>query len=624
MKRISRLFGSVLLFAMLLVASCKEDTPEPKVPSKVHSIEIFTTTYSIEPNGVVEVLFRVEQPKALFNHIVSSSGCQVELRRTDAIGQKPTEVKLMRVVANESEGMYSATIADAGTLTTYNCSLYIVIRQSSGELVRSNPITIHSSDYVPGVMTIKLLRSDNPSLGGDVEFMLDSRSNTFSAHLDNYLYERTFVTTFELEGVERIEINGKAPVSGGTPIDFTKPATVRAFNGTNHTDYTLLLTCFTRLPVLHIETPGRQGVWSKDEWVEHSTLYLDGMGRFDDIQPTEMAIRGRGNSTWGYDKKPYAIKFTEKQKVMGMPKHKRWVLLANYMDRTLLRNRVAFYLASQTSLAWTPRSEFVELYLNGKHLGQYLLCEQVRVDNDRINITEMTPEDNAGDAITGGYLLELDFHADNMWQWWSSRGIPFGIKSPDEDEVTDAQLQWIRNHINEVESVLYGDNFEDPEIGYRKYIDAQSFVDYWLIYEICVNHELANPGSVFIYKDRGGKLVAGPVWDFDWGTFSYNASPAAQWGLFMQHAWWYDRLFDDPYFRQLASERWEVLKPRFETVFAFIDAEREYIEKSWEKNFDMWDIDTNINGDEWLSFDAAVDKLTDITHERMDIIDREL
>lgn len=385
-----------------------------------------------------------------------------------------------------------------------------------------------------------------------------------------------------------------------------------------------ITNCPTGLPILYIDTPNRQSVASKEEWVEHSTFTLDGMGRFEDMDGVEVAIRGRGNSTWGYPKRPYALKFTEKQKVMGMPKHKRWVLLANYMDRTLLRNRVAFFLASQTSLAWTPKCEYVELILNGKHLGQYLLCEQVRVDNDRVAITEMTTNDNSGESVTGGYMLELDFHYDNVWQWWTSHGVPFSVKYPDEEDLTSEQLSWIKGHIRDVENALYGDNFRDEHYGYKRYIDEVSFVDYWLIYEICVNHELANPGSVYLTKDRNGEITAGPVWDFDWGTFSYNASPAAQWGLFMTHAWWYRRLFEDEDFKALASERWQELKPKFMEVFDFIEQERDYIEESWHTNFSIWSINTTTNGDEHLSFDDAVDRMIDITRERIEIIDSAL
>lgn len=181
-----------------------------------------------------------------------------------------------------------------------------------------------------------------------------------------------------------------------------------------------------------------------------------------------------------------------------------------------------------------------------------------------------------------------------------------------------------KEYIRNTEDALYSDKFTDKESGYQQYIDAQSFIDYWLIYEICVNHELANPGSVYMTKERGGKLVAGPIWDFDWGTFSYKASPQAQWGLFMTHAWWYDRLFEDPNFKALAVERWKVLKPKFMEVFDFIRREQEYIRKSWDVNAKTWRINTDTNGDERLTFDDAVNRLTDITRNRIDIISREL
>lgn len=375
---------------------------------------------------------------------------------------------------------------------------------------------------------------------------------------------------------------------------------------------------------MRIETPNRVGIYSKDEWTEQSTLWLDGMGIFEDIDGVQLSIRGRGNSTWGYEKKPYNIKFDKKQEVMGMPKHKRWCLLANYMDRTLIRNKVAYYLAEQTSLAWTPRCEFVELILNGEHLGSYLVAEHIKVDENRVDITEMETTDNSGDAVTGGYLLELDFHFDNEWQWWGASGTPFAVKYPEEEDLTPQQLAWIKGYIGEVESVLYGEGFTDTQNGYAKYIDMQSFVDYWFIYEICVNHELANPGSVYLTKERNGKLCAGPVWDFDWGTFSFNASPQAQWGLFMTHAWWYSRLFKDENFKRFAAERWMELKPKFMTVFGFIDSQSEYIYRSWYKNFGIWSISTTINGDERLSYPESISRLTDVTRSRIEIIDREL
>ena len=284
-------------------------------------------------------------------------------------------------------------------------------------------------------------------------------------------------------------------------------------------------TVKTGLPVVYVDTQGSKPITSKEEYVKAS-LKIKGTERLEGLDATSCEIRGRGNTTWYWPKKPYLIKLDEKQPIFGMHKHKRWVLLANFMDRTLMRNLVSMKVASMMSnLAWTPGCQPVELVLNGKHMGSYLLIEQVRVDNHRVAVTEMTPQDNVGDAVTGGYLLELDFHYDNEVQWtdphghnnqWGN-GIPFGVKYPDPDDLTPQQLNYIKSYISEAANTLYGNNFKDPDQGYAKYIDIDSFIDYWIVFEVMGNHELGNPGSVFMHKDRGGKLVAGPCWDFDWG-----------------------------------------------------------------------------------------------------------
>lgn len=625
------LIRHIVLLVALLLSACNPDNrpideqPEQPTAPRLTSIVCATERYTITAGGSIEVTFTVEEADAQFDYDCTSESCDVALCYANQT-TTATELDIIEIRADDNgQGRYHAKIADNTTATEYDVEVSIAITTADG-VVSSNAIHISLSSVEPtgSITAVALRKSSNPGLSEDVIFDYDAATMTFSTYVDDYISERVFIPEFTSEGVDRIEVNGRTIDKAGTPIDLSRDVTAIAYVGESAICYTLHFECFTTIPVLHINTPGRVSINSRDKWVEGATLRLDGMGHFDDIETTTISIRGRGNSTWGYPKRPYTIRFDQKCEVMGMPKHKRWVLLANYMDRTLLRNRVAHFLADKTSLQWTPRCEYVELILNGLHLGQYLLTEQVRVDNDRIDITEMTAADNAGEAITGGYLLELDFHFDNQWQWHSSHNIPFAVKYPDEEDLTTEQFNWIKGHINDVEAVLYGSNYTDRDSGYESYIDTQSFVDYWLIYELCVNHELANPGSVYLTKDRNGKLTAGPIWDFDWGTFSFQASPAAQSRLFMTHAWWYGRLFSDDSFKALASERWQVLRPQFIEVFDFIDREREYIRRSWSVNFDFWDITTNTNGDERLDFDAAVDRMKEVIQKRIDIIDREL
>ena len=389
----------------------------------------------------------------------------------------------------------------------------------------------------------------------------------------------------------------------------------------------------TGLPVIYVDTKGGKPVVSRENYLDAS-LSIRGTDVYEGLESTVCQIRGRGNTTWGWPKKPYLLKLDSKQSIFGLPKHKRWILLANFMDRTLMRNLVSMKVSSMTNLAWTPHCVPVELVLNGKHQGSYLLIEQVRVDKNRVNITEMKPEDNAGDALTGGYLLELDFHYDNKVQWidphgrnnqWGE-GIPFGIKSPDEDEVTPQQTAYIKQYIHDAAEALYGPDFKDPDKGYAKYIDVDSFIDYWIVFEVMGNHELGNPGSVYMHKDRGGKLVAGPCWDFDWGVLSYNTSPQARTGLINGNAIWYARLRQDPAFEAKLKARFQELLPQLETIPDYMDECEKLLTASAKLNFAMWNPaeDGMINGDERMTFHDAIVRLKSIYKDRLKVIPTKL
>mgnify|MGYP002856204718 CR=1 FL=1 len=390
----------------------------------------------------------------------------------------------------------------------------------------------------------------------------------------------------------------------------------------------------TDLPIVYVDTDGGRGIYSKTEYVPAS-VSIKGKGGYESLPEVSCSIRGRGNTTWTWPKKPYLVRLDEKEHVLGMHKHKRWVLLANFMDRTLMRNLVSMKVSSMTSLEWTPSCVPVELVLNGQHKGSYLLIEQVRVDNHRVNITEMTPEDNSGEALTGGYLLELDFHYDNAFQWidkhgscWGvSGGIPFSVKYPDPDEITQAQKDYIKGYISDVAGVIYGSNFADPENGYARYLDVDSFVDYWIVYEVMCNHELSNPGSVYFHKDRGGKLVAGPCWDFDWGVLSFYTSGGDS-RLVNGSAIWYARLFQDPAFKAKVRARFEELRPQLETIPDYMDECETLLGKSAELNFQMWDPSGDkvsnggsiINGDENMSFHDAIQRLKSNYNKHLQVI----
>ena len=596
---------------------CACNTEEPQQTEKKFSrVSVLDQGKAVvmQPNGVVVLPFNVYDYEAF-----TLSDYQVMLRYKGTT-QSPTEVELLRVESHPERSSFSAHIADLATSDYYAIEVTLDFRAKSGVVISSNPFWLTTIDAAVTIDNFRFEKKHNPQLSTDIKMNYDN-ANRLTGSTPDWVESMELVASFESVGV--VSVNGEVQTSGQSKIDFSKEViyTVEA-NGVK-AEYRVRVKNFTGLPIMFIDTADGAPITSKEVWKD-ARISLYGAGEWDNLEECDVEIRGRGNSTWGYDKKPYALKFPSKTSLLGMPKHKRWVLLANTMDRTMMRNRVAYHVAEQTSLAWTPRTEYVEVVLNGKHIGNYLLTEQIRIDSNRIDITEMEPSDNSGEAITGGYVYEMDFHFDNVNQWWTPQGFPSSIKFPDEDDITPEQIEWGKKYFNDVEGVLFGSNFKDPNKGYAAYLDVQSFVDYWLVYEICINHELANPGSVYLHKDRGGLLTAGPIWDFDWGTFSYNVSTWAPDRLYLQGTLWYGRMFGDPEFRALAKERWIDIYPRLQSLASFIDAEQEYLRLSAVKNFAMWNpMDTGgINGDESLPWAEAYERVRTIYLDRIEDVNR--
>lgn len=374
----------------------------------------------------------------------------------------------------------------------------------------------------------------------------------------------------------------------------------------------------TGLPVVFINTPGKKDIPVKTSpWLAETTIKIVNPDGTIDYEESNLSIRQRGNLTATLPKKPYALKLSNSSKILGMNKHKRWCLLANWIDRTLLRNDIAFQISRQTQLAWTPTGKFVELILNGKHVGNYYLCEQVKVSKNRVNIKEMKNTDIEGENVEGGYLLEVDVSYDETNKFRSTqKNLPYMIQSPEEDVLQSAQMTYITNYINTMESKLYANDWLEKR-KYADMMDIGSFVDYWFVQELAMNSECRYPKSTYMYKDRGEKLKAGPVWDFDYETFypsKINKFNAANNDKNMEHIY-YERLFEDPEFVSEVKSRWAAYKAGFDQIPAYIRKMAAYVKASNELDIALWPklpeygVPSTVNGDQNLSFDEAVERI---------------
>ncbi len=313
-----------------------------------------------------------------------------------------------------------------------------------------------------------------------------------------------------------------------------------------------------------------------------------------------ITIEGRGNSTWGMPKKPYNIDLiTENDEdnakgLLGMPSDEEWCLIASYSDKSLLRIPVAYKLGEMIGMDWSPRLRFVELYVNREYQGVYFLCEKIKRAGKRVDIKKLdktSPEEH----ISGGYLVEVtpSIRIAEEDSSFSTNMNSFVIKYPKAKNISQEQKDWIARYVQEVENVLFGDDFTDIDNGFRKYIDEDAAIDWYLVNELAKNNDAIMHASVFIYKDRDGKLKFGPVWDFDiaFGNIDYNNNFMED-SLWIYYASWFRRLFEDDIFKEKVRARYESLKPMLDSIGLMIQVNaNQLIETAAvERNFERWSI----------------------------------
>lgn len=332
----------------------------------------------------------------------------------------------------------------------------------------------------------------------------------------------------------------------------------------------------SQLPIFEVTTDGGVPVVEKSTYLPAS-LNIRPNGSDVDPLTTALEIKGRGNFTWHAPKKPFRLKLADRTPLLHMPPNKHWVLLANYYDNSFARTSAAMFLGRMTSLDWTPRGRFVEVVLNGQKLGLYQLMEHVRVGSGRVDITEMKPTDTSGEALTGGYLLEIEMRktpaevvSDGNVAFVTDRGTQMIVNSPDPPVAE--QLDYIRDHITELENALFSSDFADPVVGYAAWIDVPSFIDWYLVNELVRNRD-SFQGSTWFNKERGGKLKLGPLWDYDLSLGNPHAADLVPEGWWVRPTSpWFTRLFEDPAFARAVAERWfELQQPgRFPMVHTTI------------------------------------------------------
>lgn len=329
----------------------------------------------------------------------------------------------------------------------------------------------------------------------------------------------------------------------------------------------------------------------------------------------KIGIEIRGSTSQQYPKKSYGLETRDSLgnnnnvSLLGMPKENDWILYGCYPDKTLMRNEITYTLFGLMR-PYSPRYVYCELVINGQYMGVYTLMERIKRDKNRVDIAKLDNDDNAGDSLTGGYIIKVDKLTGSSSTPWTSpyqNKLKFLYHDPEYSEMSTIQRNYIKNYVIAFENAVYGPNFKDTVLGYRPYINTGTFVDFMIMQELGRTVD-GYRSSSFMYKDKdskGGKLSCGPMWDFnlsfgnanycdayDTTGWQYNFASSCPTFSTEPPEWW-PRLLQDTTFSNELQCRWQSLRStilKTSYINNWIDSTALYLNESQQRNFTKWPI----------------------------------
>lgn len=437
----------------------------------------------------------------------------------------------------------------------------------------------------PELLSFDLLAIDNPmqlveNVKGEIEG--DSVVNCWVVNITS---DKTLIPRFEFKG-ESVTIGGKPVESGVTPCDFSKPVKLTISNAGQTKSYTVYVQSYTGLPVLWVETNKRENISTTTKYYNASFKLVEGTKTraAGDITEAKVKIRAVGEVKWyqsavhySYQmgKNSYTVVFTNNVSLLGDPINNDWDLRPNADDNTMIRNQTAFYMGKISNLGFTPRFHFVELMLNGRYYGTYMLGDHIENNTYRV------------DAGFNGFILKVGVNASGVSFSTDKLEQPVTIVTP-SSLMGDSHYQYITEFMSDAEAALFGSNFKSESEGWQKYLDMDSFVDWYLINEIAKNDDGAFNNDCYMNLKQNGKLKMGPLWTFEkaFGRSKDN-SPT---GFVIKNTRWFKRLFEDPAFVEKVKERFAYFYNHQADIINEINANGAYLEYAAQENNNKWGV----------------------------------
>lgn len=443
-----------------------------------------------------------------------------------------------------------------------------------------NATDIEPGNYELMLSSFSFLRDNNPSLREDVDCVICGDS--ICAYIPDLDSTDSLIATFS-GNYQSVKVGGVFQESGASYNNFNDSLKycIEDRNG-NQKIYRLLIKGGTGLPRIDIVTEGSQGIVSKD--YVNAQVFINNTPEYGVIN-TSCKVRGRGNSTWGnYPKKPYMIKFNSKQSVFGFPENKKWVLLADYLDRSLMRTAYMCEVSKAVGVEWTINYQHVDLFVNGDYRGTYLLTDHVEKGKNRVNIDK------------DGFLIENDYYyyMEPLSFTSSMYNCNYSFKYPDADDMEivkdDDNYIFILNYINAFEEALVKIEEDAYDDSYMNYIDIESFCKWY----ICANLiAMEDPNLFYVMHSKKDRLHMMPMWDAEYslGTWSNTWPDKRPEPLVESQIWtqpYFPTLLKSPIFVDALQKHWRESKNNIAQVEKNVALKSKLIENAALKNISKW------------------------------------
>lgn len=500
-------------------------------------------------------------------------------------------------------------------------------RQEENEKIQQQLRELEDSlHYVePYLYTMEFVAADNPYQLIENTPCTIIGDSVVECRILNITDDRMLIPRFTFQG-SVVTINGEEAESGKKAYDFSTPVVLSVITASKIKDYVVYVNSYTGLPSVWLDTNSHVNVANANQYYGGSIKIIDGPKTRAGSGVTKASVKIMGLSPIRWyrpdfilsnsedlllAKNGYFLKFNNNISLFNEPKGTTWRLLPNLNDMTFLHNQTAFFMGRISKLEYTPRAHYVDMFMNSRFFGNYVMTERPDLTEERVNIG------------SDGFILNIGSDEAGQYFYGTYLERPVTVMAPGSPSAE--YVSYANDFVVKAENALFSSNFTDENAGWQKYMDMDSFVDWYLINEIARNQDGAFSKNCLMNLARGGKLKMGPLWDFEKAFGNTTKKEPAE-GFVIKGVKWYDRLFQDPAFVAKVKERFDYFYTHQQDILSEINANAEYLRYSVKEDDYRWDTYAGYKSSTvsvWAAYGSMVDYMKQWLVARMDWLKKE-